>query len=384
MKILFVGQNLETGGIQKSLLNILKMLSEDESMKIDLFTFAGGDLSSELPKNIKVIYGTKLLKLISTPFSKVIDSKIITDIMIRILLMVVVRIVGSKKLYDYLFKLQREFKDYDVAVSYFNDVPDAYFNQGTNQFVIHNVYSNKKMAWIHTDPIKAGFNYNYCKEIYGEFNTIICVSKACASKFKEFLPDYTNKTDIVYNVFLVSSIIEKATQYIPFKKRDEINIVTVARVDNGTKRIDRIIDVCKKLKENKIDNFVWRIVGEGPDMRINKIKIKEYGLDDNIKLVGNKKNPYPFIKHSDFFVLTSEFEGYPMVIGESLILNTPIITTEYAAVGEQIDEGINGLITKKTTEDIYLKVKYILENNDFLKEMKSKDKVLLTTKLLIK
>lgn len=371
MKILFVGQNLQTGGVQKSLVNMLKVISEDNDLNIDLFLFSDGDLLEDLPKNIRVMIGTRLLMLVSTPFSKVMQSKNIFNKSLRIILMLLVRIVGSKRLYTSLFKLQRKFCKYDIAISYFNDVPNNYFNQGTNKFVLEYVPADKKIAWVHTDPIEAKFNKEYCELIYRDFDYIICVSTACADKLRIFLPQYKNKIKVVYNLFPITIINNKSEESLPFTKNSIVNIVTVARIDNVTKRIDRIIEVCKKLNEEGINNFKWRIVGEGPDMKNNAIRVKEYGLDECLEFLGNKNNPYPYIKYSDLFVLASDFEGYPMVIGESLLLKTPIVSTKYAAAKEQINEGINGIITEKTTDDLFLKLKNLLLNTEYLEQLQS-------------
>ena len=54
--------------------------------------------------------------------------------------------------------------------------------------------------------------------------------------------------------------------------------------------------------------------------------VYSFGLEDNIKFLGKKKNPYPYYKLADAVVLSSDYEGYPVVFLESYILNKPIIT----------------------------------------------------------
>ena len=80
--------------------------------------------------------------------------------------------------------------------------------------------------------------------------------------------------------------------------------------------------VCKKINANLI------ILGKGKNY--NKIKnfITDNNLHTNVKLLGFKENPYPYIKLSDIFVLTSKFEGLPNVLLESIFLKKPIISTD--------------------------------------------------------
>ena len=65
-------------------------------------------------------------------------------------------------------------------------------------------------------------------------------------------------------------------------------------------------------------------------------------------------------------ILTSDYEGYPVVFLESFILNKPIITTKVSDY-EQV-EGKYGYVTDKKIEDIYEKMKLFIENGFQIKE----------------
>jgi glycosyltransferase involved in cell wall biosynthesis len=369
MKILFVAQNLQMGGIQKALVNTIKELNKEKKIEIDVFSFGDGPLIEEIPDNINIFYGSLLLRLISTPFSVIKSKGNILHTFLRIICMILVRIFGSEKFYRLLFKMQRNFKEYDVAVSYFNDVQGGYFNRGTNQFVIENIYSKRKLAWIHTDPIKAGFEYYTSLNIYKDFDKIVCVSNACRQKFIELLPELKDKTQVVYNLFPIEEIKSKSIIYNPFEKT-KISIVSVGRIDNSTKRFHLIPEICKMLRDNSIINYKWRIIGDGPDIESNKQLIKTLGVSDFVEFVGEEVNPYPYVKKSDILVLTSAYEGYPMVVGESLILGTPVLTTCYSSAYEQIIENYNGLITGMEKGNIFTVIKYLLTNQLEIERMK--------------
>ena len=179
-RILFVAQNMQIGGTRKALVNHLKMMPFGDD--VSLFTFGGGPLLDEIPSSVRVIKGGRLLRLVATPFQKVLGSHNIVDIFLRIFLMALVRIIGSERLYLWLLKGYCK-ESYDVAISYFTDVPNNYFNQGTNMFVADYVSAKKKVAWIHTDPVKMGFCKTYCENIYKDFDRIICVSNAVKQSF---------------------------------------------------------------------------------------------------------------------------------------------------------------------------------------------------------
>ena len=354
-KILFVAQNLRMGGAQTSLINLLNELLMKDEYQIDLFAFAPGELSSQVPKKVNLQYGNKKLRLIATPFSAVIQSKNLINILLRLYMMFRVRIVGSKKLYTEVFKKCKINDKYDAAISYFNDVPNNYFNQGTNLYVAEFTDAEEKVAWIHTDPVASGFDKEYCKEIYKAFHKIVCVSKAVKEKMDYMLPEYSDKTMVVYNKFNKEALQSLADEYKVDVDKSKFNIVTVARIDNASKRINEIVKMCFKLKQEGICNFCWRIVGDGPDIVSNKKTAKQLRVEDLVIFEEERINPYPFIKSADLFALYSAYEGYPMVIGEALILNVPVLSKEYAAAKEQIPQE-KGYIAK-SDEEFYEKLK---------------------------
>lgn len=335
-KILFAAQNFAVGGVQKALMNLLCTLSEKEEYELHVFTFTGGPLLSELPENVTVLTGGKLLRIASESFGSVLARKNPVDILLRIAVTAYARLFGSERFYRKCFLRVRYKERFDAAVSYFTDVPAGYFNKGTNLFVAEFVDSPIKAAWIHTDPILSGFDRTYCKRVYKPFDKIVCVSDGVRQKFISLLPEYAVKCEVRHNVFCERDIQKKSTAYIPFENKNCFHIVTVARVDNASKRIDGIVKLCRRLAESGCNAFCWHIVGSGPDLVKNQELARRLETEDKVRFEGEKDNPYPFIKNADLFALYSAYEGFPLVIGEAMILHTPILTTRYAAASEQI------------------------------------------------
>ena len=369
-QVLIVVQNLTVGGITSSLFNFLDYLNEKYSsdIEIDLFAFGSSKRADVIPENIKTTHGNKLLELSAISFFDVLKSKKALDIIIRIFLMIYVRIIGSDGFYNKILKKHMNTKKYDIAISYSNDVPGNYFNQGTNQYVADFTEASEKVAWIHTDPVKMGFDKKHCEKIYEKYNRIICVSNAVKKSFDRLLPIYSDKTEVFYNVFNKTKILNKSGEYIPFEDTDVFNIVTVCRIDNETKRVDGIVRLCSRLKKEGIVNFKWRIVGGGPSLKRNIKLARSLDVLDVLEFVGEKQNPYPYILHSDLFALYSAYEGHPMVIGEAITTGTYILTTNYAAASEQIDD-VCGMIASND-EDFYEKIKTIINN-----ETRGKEKI---------
>ncbi|MCL7945955.1 glycosyltransferase [Marinobacter sp. ATCH36] len=70
------------------------------------------------------------------------------------------------------------------------------------------------------------------------------------------------------------------------------------------------------------------IVGEGPLKDKLEEKARSLGIADRVYFAGKRKNPYPWMKHADLFVLASEYEGLGIVLTEALACGTPIMAVE--------------------------------------------------------
>lgn len=358
-KILFVAQNLCVGGVQKAFINLLNKTAKSGRYDISVFTFAKGAIESEVPHDIPITVGSKILQLSATPLGNIKATGNVINIAMRVFTTVFAKIIGSERFYRLCFRKQTE--KYDIAVSYFTDIPVGVFNKGTNLYVSDFVNADKKIAWIHTDPILGGFDKEYCRRIYKPFDKIICVSDAVKQKFNALLPEYSGKTETIHNVFDEDKIKKLALEFEPFKK-SRFDIVTVARIDNASKRINRIVNICYQLKKKGIFGFCWRIIGNGPDLNVNIELANKLGVDDVIIFEGEQLNPYPYIYKSDLFALYSAYEGFPLVIGEALILKTPILTTNYAAAKEQIPPE-SGTIASSDEEFFEYLENYVIRNN---------------------
>ena len=120
-----------------------------------------------------------------------------------------------------------------------------------------------------------------------------------------------------------------------------------------------MIEASKKLKEENL-KFKVLFIGDGQDTKLYQEKVKEYDLQDTILFLGRKENPYPYFIMSDCIILSSEYEGYPVVYLESFVLHKPIITTKVSDY-EQVEDG-RGMVVEKDTQSIYMSMKEFIQN----------------------
>ena len=124
-------------------------------------------------------------------------------------------------------------------------------------------------------------------------------------------------------------------------------------------------DILKKHK-----NVRWYIAGDGNDMPRVKSLLKENELENEIILLGNQKNPYPYIKNADLYIQPSQNEAAAMIYGEAMILKTPVFSTMNISVKEQLSDTDIGYICENNMEDMKKSFDYLLSNPDIIKGYK--------------
>ena len=231
---------------------------------------------------------------------------------------------------------------YDLAIAYAQDDSYKSISKGCIDYIVKRVVAKHKSVIVHCDYKNFG-GYDY-KQIgmFEKLNSIICVSESCKNNFIECFPKLRNKTIVCENFTDVDAIRNLAGTGISYPT-DTVNFVSVCRLSE-VKGLSRTIEALGELRDNGVVNFTWTIVGEGPEYEKLNIMIKEKQLTSKITLVGNKDNPYPYIKHASYFVLPSLHEAAPMVYGEAASLGVPIVSTETCSAIELVQERGIGIV----------------------------------------
>jgi glycosyltransferase involved in cell wall biosynthesis len=95
------------------------------------------------------------------------------------------------------------------------------------------------------------------------------------------------------------------------------------------------------------------IVGEGPLRDDLENKAIALGVADRVFFAGKRKNPYPWMKHADLFVLASEYEGLGIVLTEALACGTPILSVESRGGVRDVFRGnLEAFLTERSVEGL--------------------------------
>ena len=105
------------------------------------------------------------------------------------------------------------------------------------------------------------------------------------------------------------------------------------------------------------------IIGDGQEAAKLHALTKKLGIDEKVVFLGQKENPYPWMKHAKLFVLTSRFEGFGLVNVESLACGTPVVAGDCPGGLHDIFIGeLREYIVAPSATAIARKIRYTLKN----------------------
>ncbi len=357
-KVLFVVDEKRMGGVSILLRDILRFINI-KKYDIDIMVLHNnGDYLDDLDKRVNLIYGTPFFETVDYSLKEVLKSKNIKLIFKKLYLIFLMKtkLIGKK-----IVKERKKCltKKYDVEIAFKDGFTAIFTSYGD---------SKRKYHWLHTDYSMYDSTANYrtlFQEIFKNFDKIIAISNGV---LKEFTKIYNvSNTEVIYNLIDEEKIIKDSQkEKINFSK-DKLNLISVGRI-HPMKGYDRLIEVLHKLDmDNYLDKVVVRLIGSGPDDELIKELIAKYNLQDKVLFLGKKRNPYPYVKNSDCFLMTSRYEPFGLVILEALILKVPVLACKVLSINEIMNEKF-GIIVENSFEGLYNGILGIIENEKVLKK----------------
>ncbi len=328
-KILFSAYSLDVGGIETALVTLLKELESKYEITLVLEKKQGIFLK-EIPKNINIITYTPN------------ENK---NVIIR-------------KICNYLkqlkFKLKYKNKFYFAGCFATYSYPASFVARAA---------SKNSALWIHNNYLDfynndiAQYREFFHDLKIDEFKKIVFVSNIDKQVFIAQFPEYVKKAISCNNLIDYKKILDLSKEKVEdFKKENITTFINIGRHDEKQKKLSRIIEATKKLNKEGY-KFKVVFVGTGTATKTYKELAKNIR---NIEFLGIKQNPYPYLKNSDAMIVSSDFEGYPVVFVEAKILEVPIITTDISDSKKDIDKKY-GLVVEKSKKGIYNGMKEFLD-----------------------
>ena len=356
-KIFFVCYGLGIGGIEKCLVNLLNELDSNK-YEIDVLPMNPEfELKNHIKKDINILNTFEYAINTTDTFLEYLKEKNLFLKLLKISKYIIFRLINKfgQKPWK-LFK--RLNKDYDIAIAYSQ-------NDFSPYYVIDKVKAKRKYMWYHNGAYEgADSKYKTDKEYYVKFDKMIVVSEDCKKNLLEKFPQLQSKILILHNIINRHEIIklsQKAQDDI-FDK-NTINIVSVGRLTKE-KGGSLAVDICKSLLDEGY-HIRWYWIGNGNQFNFLEKKIKEMNIQDKFYLLGNKINPYTYMKNCDIYVQPSYYEAYCTTTNEARILNKPIIATDVGGMRDQFIDGKTGILVETDKNAIFNAIKYLLDNKDY-------------------
>lgn len=228
----------------------------------------------------------------------------------------------------------------------------------------------------------SGWSKNPVKKILYKY--IIKLTSAVVVNSKGMMVEFKNKFNIncnlIYNPLDKKNIIKKSQKKVSlnFFNNNNLKIINIGRL---TKQKDQITLLkALNLVKRKL-NFNLIILGSGSEKNRLEKYLSENNLNKLVKILKHTNNPYPLLKKSDVFVLSSRFEGLPNVLLESIVLKKLIISSDCPTGPREILLNGKAGILFKTGDyfDLYKKILSLKKNQKI-----NKKKIIIAEKTLNK
>lgn len=225
------------------------------------------------------------------------------------------------------------------TIAFYHNSPDTNARIKDVEIALSEVHNPLKKAMLYAKMFAfKQITSRSMKYVYQHTDLYMVLSPSFVKKFKEFTgithPDHLQ---VLTNPVTIDS---SSYDYSLSKKQKEI--IFMGRIDYNQKRVYRVIDTWAKLEAQFPD---WRltIVGDGVERKNVEQQVADYGLQ-HVTFEGFQQ-PKPYYERASILLLTSEYEGFPLVLAECMSFGViPVVYDSYSAVRDIIDDGKDGVV----------------------------------------
>ncbi|MFC7392990.1 glycosyltransferase [Scopulibacillus cellulosilyticus] len=164
--------------------------------------------------------------------------------------------------------------------------------------------------------------------------------------------------------------IEVGGSIIPEPSRNHFNFLNMGRL-SPEKGQDNLIKAFAKFNKTQPNSRLY-ILGDGPLKNDLQDLIIELDLQGAVYLTGQQENPFRILKKCDCFVLSSHYEGQPMVLLEAMTLGMKIVATDIVANRTVLENGKYGILVENSIEGLESGL-YMATNDETVNQIESFD-----------
>lgn len=362
--IVFRSGSLRMGGLERVLIDTLNIM---DTKKYNISLIIEDDCEEEnifqedIPKDIKLYFLKPKSMIDKTHYYRERRKKSIFN----------------KIMYNYYMHKEHQFclektkevlekiKDTNGEIDVFID-----YDWGATRYIDKLALKNK-VVWIHNSVSNLMKKESKIKRFGKRLEKYDCIVSICdemKEEIEKLYPNLKGKVRRIYNPFNFKNINELSQNQDDLKAEEKLlleedYILAVSRLDTIQKDYDTLLNAMKKAMEQGFSKKLF-IVGDGPNKKDIESLIKELDIWENVKLLGRKKNPYVWMKNSSFFVHSSKYEGFGLVVVEAMSLKKAVIVSN-CKVGpkEILENGKSGKLYNVGDSDKLTELLLLLEKN---------------------
>ncbi|GIW67112.1 MAG: hypothetical protein KatS3mg095_1010 [Candidatus Parcubacteria bacterium] len=144
-------------------------------------------------------------------------------------------------------------------------------------------------------------------------------------------------------------------------KEDTIVLTTICRLHYQKD----IVTLIKAINLLKNENTVLFVVGDGPDRKKLEDLTKKLNLENKIKFLGYRTDIKEILADTDIFILSSKWEGLPIVILEAWASKKPVIASNVHGIKSLVEDNKDGLLFEfKNEKDLVQKINFLIKNEE--------------------
>ena len=364
-KLLFIMPDLGSGGAEKALITILNLFDYSR-YDVDLFLFRRqGLFLPDVPAQVQIKDGGKEYELFDGSAAACIKSSIkklsFSSAANRIKYAKALESGNRTAVWSCIKKaLPKIDKHYDVAV--------AYLEGNSVYYCVDAVDADVKIGYVHNDYNKLGLDKDFDRPYFEKLDYLVSVSDECVNVLKENFPHLKDKIKLMLNIVSPSMLDslgkESAAEY---ENANGKTLLTVGRFSQQ-KGYDMAVEAAKILSD-KGYSFKWFAIGKGDMMQQIADSIKELNLENKFIILGERTNPYPYIRNCDIYVQPSYFEGKSIAVDEAKIFAKPIVCTKFPTVYDQLSDGQTALLAEINAGSIAEKIETLLNSEELCKSL---------------
>lgn len=349
--ILLMGTSLSTGGIEASMVNVANELSEFYDVSI-FCCLPEGAQKLRLSKNVRLLDSSWRLQAMCTELSAN-KKRGFKYFAFKIFARIWSTIFDNRFPIFLALKYQKHLGYFDLACSYTHEASKHIEYTGLIRALLQKVDSPQKTSWVHCDynkVKKTNFNDRY----YNKVDSVVGVSQSVAQAFIDNNPKVKTKVEVCYNMLDYKAIYELSDEPLDVVyPEDKIVCFSACRLAK-VKGIVRMLNACHDIFKEK--NVYWFIAGDGPEKELIIKTIKENNLSENVFLLGDRVNPFNYMKQADLYINVSYEEAAPLVFFESKALHLPIFATNTLSAKEMLDTSVDFIVEndKKSIREGFL------------------------------